>query len=217
VAAPGPAPAPSPGPALAPATPFVAGGGRLRASPLAKKLAQRAGLDLAAVRGTGPGGRIIQRDIEGALAARGAAPAATAVPAPSPAVSAPVGRPAVSAPAAPTIVRYALDLTRRSRPAEPDAPEVVRRMVSWGAGPRAVQFLILGAKARAALHGHPSVSIEDIQAVSLPVMRHRVITNFAAQAEGYAPDRLVSELIASTPAHRAERIEDERLARVINA
>jgi len=120
-------------------------------------------------------------------------------------------------PAAPTVVRYALDLTRRSRPTEPDAPEIVRRMVSWGAGPRAVQFLILGAKARAALHGHPSVATEDIQAVALPVMRHRVITNFAAQAEGYVSDRLVAELIASTPVHRAERIDDERLARVINA
>src|SRR5262249_5055098 len=124
--APGPARAPAPDPALAGATPFVAGGGRLRASPLAKKLAQRAGLDLAAVRGTGPGGRIIQRDIEGALAARGAAPAATAVPAPSPAVGAAVGRPAVSAPAAPTIVRPTAE--HEDQPLSPIRAAIARQM-----------------------------------------------------------------------------------------
>ncbi len=120
-------------------------------------------------------------------------------------------------PAAPAVVRYALDLARRSRPNEADAPEIVRRMVHWGAGPRAVQFLILGAKARAALRGLPSASTEDIQAVARPVLRHRVITNFAAQAEGYDPDRLIGDLLRDTPVHRAERIDDERLSKVINA
>lgn len=120
-------------------------------------------------------------------------------------------------PAAPAVVRFALDLTRRSRPSEPDAPEVVRRMVSWGAGPRAVQFLILGAKARAALRGHPAAATEDVQAVARPVLRHRIITNFAAQAERFSVDRLIDELVASTPTHRDERVEDSRLAKAIQA
>jgi len=120
-------------------------------------------------------------------------------------------------PAAPAVVRYALDVTRRSRPSEPDAPEVVRRMVSWGAGPRAVQFLILGAKARAALRGHPSAATEDVQSVARPVLRHRIITNFAAQAERFSVDRLIDDLVASTPTHRDERVEDSRLAKAIQA
>ena len=96
-------------PAVAMAAPFVAGGGRLRASPLAKKLAQRAGIDLALVAGTGPGGRIIQRDIEGFLAGRGAVPAAAAAPAPSPAAVPAPARPmapaALPAAAVPKLVR----------------------------------------------------------------------------------------------------------------
>jgi MoxR-like ATPase len=120
-------------------------------------------------------------------------------------------------PAAPAVVRYALDLVRRSRPAEPDAPEIVRRMVSWGAGPRAVQFLILGAKARSILHGQHYTSTQDIQAVALPALRHRVLTNFSAQAEGYTAERLIHELISSTPVHRQERIDDEHVRKVVNA
>ncbi len=120
-------------------------------------------------------------------------------------------------PAAPAVVRYALDLVRRSRPSEPDAPEVVRRMVSWGAGPRAVQFLILGAKARALLHGNPYASSDDIRFIAAPVLRHRIITNFSAQAEGYSTDRLIEDLLAATPLHREEQIVDERIRNMINA
>ncbi|MCK6457935.1 MAG: MoxR family ATPase [Phycisphaerae bacterium] len=120
-------------------------------------------------------------------------------------------------PAAPAIVRYALDLARRTRPDEPGAPELVRRMVNWGAGPRAVQFLILGAKARAALYGQPYASTEDIRAVARPVLRHRVIMNFTAQAENYTPDRLVDELLEQVPVHGSAAIDSEPIGRVLSA
>ena len=120
-------------------------------------------------------------------------------------------------PAAPAIVKYALDLVRATRPAEPTAPEFVREKVSWGAGPRAVQFLILGAKARAVLRGNKFVSTEDIRALAPPVLRHRVITNFAAQAEGYTTDRLVEDLLTHLPPHAGGLLDDDRVNKAINA
>jgi MoxR-like ATPase len=104
-------------------------------------------------------------------------------------------------PIAEPVVKYALDLVRKTRPNEPDAPDFVRKHVSWGAGPRAVQYLILGGKARALLRGQCYVSTEDIRALAAPVLRHRVITNFAAQAEGYTPDQLVADLLDGTRPH----------------
>src|SRR5205085_12310947 len=83
-------------------------------------------------------------------------------------------------PAAPAVVKYALDLVHATRPDDPAAMEVMKRMVSWGAGPRAVQFLILGGKARAILHGNYHVSTDDIRAVAHAVLRHRIITTFSA-------------------------------------
>jgi len=119
-------------------------------------------------------------------------------------------------PAAAPIVRHALDIVRRSRPADSAAPDFVRKNVAWGAGPRAVQFLILGAKARAVLRGNYYVSTEDIRALAGPVLRHRVITNFAAQAEGYNADRLIADLLAHTQPHAEGLLKDERVAKALN-
>lgn len=119
-------------------------------------------------------------------------------------------------PAAPPIVKHALDLVRRTRPSESTAPDFVKKNVAWGAGPRAVQFLILGAKSRAVLRGNYHVSTEDIRALAAPVLRHRVITNFAAQAEGYTPDKLIQDLLAHNPAHGEGLLKDERVAKTVN-
>jgi len=120
-------------------------------------------------------------------------------------------------PAAPPVVKYALDLVRGTRPEEPKAPDFVKRNVTWGAGPRAVQFLILGAKARAILRGNPYVSTEDIRAVAGPVMRHRLVMNFAAQAEGYTPDKLIDEMLQRMQPHTGGLLADERVNKTINA
>ena len=120
-------------------------------------------------------------------------------------------------PAAPPIVKYALDLVRATRPGEPNAPKIVKDKVSWGAGPRAVQFLILGAKARAVLRGNKHVSTEDIRALAAAVLRHRVVMNFAAQAEGYTPDRLVDDLLEVVRPHEGGPLDDERMKSAINA
>ncbi len=100
-------------------------------------------------------------------------------------------------PVAPHVIRHALDLTRVTRPADPNALEIIQRMVSWGAGPRAVQFLVLGAKARAILNGRYHASTDDVRAIAHPVLRHRVITNFSAEAEGYSTDRIVDEILGA--------------------
>ena len=96
------------------------------------------------------------------------------------------------------IYAFAVDLTRRSRPDSDEAPDWLKPLVGWGAGPRAVQYLILGAKARAALHGSYMVRLEDILEVAQPVLTHRVLTTFAAESEGLSSrdivDRLVEEL-----------------------
>lgn len=96
------------------------------------------------------------------------------------------------------IYEFAVDLTRRTRPDSKDAPEWLKSLVGWGAGPRAVQYLILGAKARAALHGSYMVRLEDILEVAEPVLTHRVLTTFAAESEGLRSrdvvERLVDEL-----------------------
>ena len=126
-------------------------------------------------------------------------------------------------PVAEHVARYALALARLSRPvagtlrvpsagSEPhrvpsagsgtvrgtsagDVPEFIRQYVSWGAGPRASQYLVLGAKARAVLYGRHYANTEDIRAVAYPVLRHRIMTNFNAEAEGVKPDEIVRRLI----------------------
>jgi len=93
------------------------------------------------------------------------------------------------------LVRAAVALARMTRPQESDAPAVSREFIDWGAGPRASQYLVLGAKARAALDGRPMADLEDVRAVALPVLRHRVVTNFAAEAAGRRSEDLVRELL----------------------
>ncbi len=103
------------------------------------------------------------------------------------------------APVADHIFNYAARLVRSTRPAEEGAPEFIRDLIDYGAGPRASLNLILAGKARAILRGRFHVSIEDIQSVALPVLRHRLVPNFAAKSAGQSPDSLVSKLIAETP------------------
>ncbi len=98
-------------------------------------------------------------------------------------------------PAPPSLVSYAVRLARATRPEDADAPEVMRRYVSWGAGPRASQYLVLGAKARAAMAGRGVPDFEDVRAVAPAVLRHRVVTNFQAEADGRGPEDVVEELI----------------------
>ncbi len=96
------------------------------------------------------------------------------------------------------VVRYAVRLARATRGRD-GAPEFVKQWVSWGAGPRASQYLVLGAKARAVLRGRFAPGIEDVQAVALSVLRHRIVTNFTAEAEGVKPDRIVADLLKTIP------------------
>jgi MoxR-like ATPase len=113
-------------------------------------------------------------------------------------------------PIADHVIRYALRLVRSTRRG-PDAPELVRDYVSWGASPRAAQYLVLGAKARALLHGELHVTTDDVRAVAGPVLRHRVITNFRAESEGIRADDLVGRLVAQLPREPAERTEGLRV------
>src|SRR6266436_2105535 len=98
------------------------------------------------------------------------------------------------------IYSYAAKLVRKTRPSDPTTPAWLKPLVSWGAGPRAVQYLILGAKARAALLGSYMVRLEDIQEVAAPVLTHRIITTFAAQSEGIDAKKIVLRLTEETKA-----------------
>jgi MoxR-like ATPase len=95
--------------------------------------------------------------------------------------------------------RYALQLARLTRRSQPEAPQFIQDYVMWGAGPRASQYLVLAAKARAVLEGRYHVSHDDIRAVAAPVLRHRIKTNFNADAEGITPDEIVRRLVALVP------------------
>ncbi|MBI4718626.1 MAG: AAA family ATPase [Planctomycetes bacterium] len=120
-------------------------------------------------------------------------------------------------PAAPDVIRYALDLVRATRPGEPQAREFVRKMVTWGAGPRAVQALLLGGKARALLKARHHVAVEDVRALASAVLRHRIVTNFSAEAEGYTTDRIVEELLAGLDPHRTPLDGDAHVRKVLSA
>src|SRR5262249_34233813 len=97
------------------------------------------------------------------------------------------------------VFAYAADLVRATRPKEANVPKFVPELVAWGAGPRASQYLILGGKARAVLHGRFHVTTEDVKAVALPVLRHRVMTTFHADAEGITPDQIIGKVLDSIP------------------
>ena len=105
------------------------------------------------------------------------------------------------------IVKYVSTLVRSTRPANPDAPEFVKDLVDWGAGPRAGQFLISGGKAMAAMDGRFSIAIEDIKRVALPVLRHRISTNFQAQAEGMSSESVIEKLLDEIPEPEIEKFE----------
>ena len=117
-------------------------------------------------------------------------------------------------PAPPALVRAAVSLVRSTRPGESDAPALARSYLSWGAGPRAVQNLILGGKARALLYGRAHVQCDDIQALAKPVLRHRILTNFTAASEGVTTDAVVDRLLKETPAREGELQKDERFKKI---
>lgn len=102
-------------------------------------------------------------------------------------------------PVAEHVYVYARDLVRATRPHEEDVPAFVKKYLSWGAGPRAGQYLILGAKARAILEGRFHVTTDDVKSVARPVLRHRILTTFQADSEGLSPDHIVEKLIAHVP------------------
>lgn len=116
--------------------------------------------------------------------------------------------------AADHVIRYALSLVRQTRRDEPGAPDFVADQISWGAGPRAVQFLLLGGKARALLQGRTHVAVEDIQALAAPTLRHRLVVNFAAESDGVTPDDIVSRLLETTPTTDDELLNDARFQKI---
>ena len=97
------------------------------------------------------------------------------------------------------VIDYIVRLVHATHLNDPSSPEVSQKYLAWGAGPRAGQYLTLGAKARALLRGNYQATIEDVRAVALPVMRHRVFTNFTAQAEGVEPDEIIRQLLDLVP------------------
>ena len=102
-------------------------------------------------------------------------------------------------PVAEPVIRYAVSLVAKSRPSEPGAPDFVKEYVSCGASIRGSHYLVLGAKARAVLSGRPHVSVKDVQSVALPVLRHRIITNFRAESEGINSEEIVKRLLDTVP------------------
>ncbi len=112
---------------------------------------------------------------------------------------------------------YAMALVRGTRPTDPTAPPYAAKWIAWGAGPRAGQALVLTAKARAALDGRASVTIEDIRAVAPPVMRHRLVTTYAAQAEGHTPDSIVAKLMEDIPVRPGVAQLDGQVAQVFRS
>ena len=112
------------------------------------------------------------------------------------------------------VIRYALSLVRQTRIGGEGVPGFVSESVGWGAGPRAVQNLILGGKTRALLYGRTHVATEDIQAIAKPVMRHRLAINFAAQSDGITSDDVIQQLIDETPSKEDELTNDARFQKI---
>jgi MoxR-like ATPase len=120
-------------------------------------------------------------------------------------------------PAADHVVRYAMKLVRMTRVSKGGVPKFVQDNVSWGAGPRASQYLILGGKARAILQGRYYVSTEDIAAVATPTLRHRIITNFNAEAEGINSDKIIQMMLKEVPRQESDNLADPRVANLTAA
>ncbi|MBE6428348.1 MAG: MoxR family ATPase [Planctomycetaceae bacterium] len=112
------------------------------------------------------------------------------------------------------LIRYALSLVRQTRIGEPGVPDFVNENLSWGAGPRAVQYLILGAKARALIHGRNHVTTEDVKTLAFPVLRHRIALNFTAESEGIVTDQIIQRLLDCTPEREDELLNDPRFKRM---
>jgi MoxR-like ATPase len=117
-------------------------------------------------------------------------------------------------PVADHVIRYALQFSRLTRKTEGKVPDFVNDFVAWGAGPRASQYLIMAGKARALLKGRYHVSTEDIRQVALPVLRHRIVTNFNAEAEGIKSDTIVRRLIEHIPRQQYDEL-DHTAARLL--
>jgi MoxR-like ATPase len=98
-------------------------------------------------------------------------------------------------PVADNVLEYAVKLVGKTRKNSELAPQITKDFISWGAGPRASQYLIVGAKCHAALQGKFSPDIDDVKAVALPILRHRIVRNYRAEAEGYSTDKLIQELL----------------------
>jgi MoxR-like ATPase len=120
-------------------------------------------------------------------------------------------------PIADHIARYALRLARLTRRDKPEAPDFVREYVQWGAGPRASQYLVLGAKARAVLEGRRAVEHQDIRAVAPPVLRHRLKTNFAADAEGVTADDIIRRLLELVSDEAEDHADGGKLPQVFRS
>ncbi|MDR3233187.1 MAG: MoxR family ATPase [Planctomycetaceae bacterium] len=114
-------------------------------------------------------------------------------------------------PVSDAVTRYALSLVRQTRTDEIDGiPDFVKQYIAWGAGPRAVQYLILGGKARALLNGRPHVTVEDIKMLVKPVLRHRLVLNYFAESENKTADDLIDKLIEATPVNENDLLSDPR-------
>jgi MoxR-like ATPase len=100
---------------------------------------------------------------------------------------------------APLIITYVARLVRATRPQDTGSPKFIRELVDWGAGPRAGQYLIHGARAMAAMDGRPTIAFDDVRRVAIPVLRHRISPNFQAQAEGFDSDSIVRRLLEEVP------------------
>ncbi|MFO0805357.1 MAG: MoxR family ATPase [Gemmataceae bacterium] len=112
------------------------------------------------------------------------------------------------------VIHYCLALVRQTRVGEPGTPKFIKEWMSWGAGPRAVQNLILGGKARALLYGRSHVTTEDIKALAKPVLRHRILTNFTAASEGVTTDAVIAKLLEETPDKEGDLTKDERFKKM---
>ncbi len=117
-------------------------------------------------------------------------------------------------PVADEMLEYAARLVRATRPDQPESPEFIKQSLRWGAGPRAGQYLVLGAKARAVIKGRFHVSAEDVQRAARPVLRHRIVTNYSAQAEGLRADDLIDRLLQAIPPHPTKALNDGGLPKV---
>jgi len=113
------------------------------------------------------------------------------------------------------LVDYTMNVVRATRKDDPESPDFVRNWVLWGVGPRGGQSMILAAKARAALYGRPEVTVEDLKAAAVPVLRHRIVLSYNAEAEGQSPDTVIRKLVDSIPVHASTTTSDPQVQRAL--